>query len=242
MAAVVKGLEIEKFLDLVNYLINQMSKLGVKTILNKEVNASVIEEVKPDVVVLAAGGIPCIPEIKGINNRKVIKSADMHRLIKFYLRFLSPRTLERLTRIWIPIGKRVVIIGGGIQGCELAEFLVKRGRKVTIVDSAGTLGEGLVNFRMQYLFDWFKKKGVILMSEVKYVEITDEGLTIIDKGGNKQTLQADAIIPAIPLIPNTALLNVLKGKVNEIYTIGDCNEPRLTVDAIADGSRVAREI
>ena len=41
----------------------------------------------------------------------------------------------------MPIGKKVVIIGGGIQGCELAEFLVKRNRKVTIVDSAETLGE-----------------------------------------------------------------------------------------------------
>jgi 2,4-dienoyl-CoA reductase (NADPH2) len=242
VAAVVKGLEIEKFLDLVNYLINQMSKLGVKTILNKEVNASVIEEVKPDVVVLAAGGKPSVPEIKGINNKKVVKSADMHRMLKFYLRFLSPRTLERLSKIWIPLGKRVVIIGGGIQGCELAEFLVKRGRKVTIVDSAGTLGEGLVSFRMLYLFDWFEKKGVTLMSQVKYVEITDAGLTIIDKEGNTQTLQADTIIPAIPLVPNTELLAALKGKVSELYAIGDCNEPRLTVDAIADGSRIAREI
>jgi len=65
VAGVVKGLDIEKFLDLVNYLSNQMSKLGVKTILGKEVNASVIEEVKPDVVILAAGGKPSVPEIKG---------------------------------------------------------------------------------------------------------------------------------------------------------------------------------
>ena len=42
----------------------------------------------------------------------------------------------------MPVGKKVVIIGGGIQGCELAEFLVKRNRKVTIVDSADALGTG----------------------------------------------------------------------------------------------------
>lgn len=166
----------------------------------------------------------------------------MHRMIKFYLRFLSPRILERLTKIWIPFGKKIVIIGGGIQGCELAEFLVKRGRKVTIVDSAETLGEGLVTFRKLYLLDWFRKKDVSMMPQVTYVEINDEGLTIIDKEGNKQTIVADNIIPAVPLVANTRLLNILKGKVNEFYAIGDCNEPRLTVDAIADGSRIGREL
>jgi len=242
VAAVVKGFDIEKFLDLNNYLIDQISKLGVKIILGKEVDVSVIEEIKPDTVVLAAGGIPVVPDIKGIDNRKVVKGTDLHRTLKFYLRFLSPRILEGLTRIWIPIGKRVVIIGGGIQGCELAEFLAKRGREVTIVDSAVTLGGGIVKFRLLYLFDWFMKKGVTVVPQVKYVEVTDEGLTIIDREGNKHILKADTIIPAIQSAPNTGLLNSLKKLVGESYAIGDCKEPGLTVDAISDGSRIAREI
>ena len=81
-----------------------------------------------------------------------------------------------------------------------------------------------------------------MMSGVKYVEITDEGLTIINKEGDKQTIVADRIIPALPLTPDTSLLESLEGKAPEIYTIGDCKEPLLIVDAIADGSRIARAI
>ena len=94
-------------------------------------------------VILATGGIPTVPEIPGINRRNVVSSSDLHRRLKIYLRFLGPRVLRWLTRFWMPIGKKVVIIGGAIQGCELAEFLVKRGRKVTIVDTAETLGDGI---------------------------------------------------------------------------------------------------
>ena len=81
-----------------------------------------------------------------------------------------------------------------------------------------------------------------MMSGVKYVEITDQGLTIITREGKKQTIEADSIIPAVPLAPDTGLWKSLEGKVPEIYAIGDCREPRLIVDAIADGSRIARAI
>jgi 2,4-dienoyl-CoA reductase (NADPH2) len=141
----------------------------------------------------------------------------------------------------MPMGKRVVIIGGSKHGCELAEFLVKRGRKVTIVDTAGMLGEGMFFHLRGALFRWFKKKGVTLIPGVKeYVEITDRGLTIINAAGEKQTVEADSIVPALPLAPDTSLLKTLKGKIPEIYAIGDCQEPRQIVDAIADGSRIGR--
>ena len=242
VAALVKGTEFEDLPVMVRYLKRQITKLGVKIRLGKEVTLSVIEKIKPDVVILATGGIPTIPEITGINKHNVISSTDLHRKLNFYLRFLGPRTLRWLTRFFMPIGKRVVIIGGGIQGCELGEFLIKRGRKVTIVDTAEALGEGMVDVLMSYLFMWFKKKGVTMMSGVKYVEITDKGLTIINKEGKRQTIEADSIVPAMPLAPDTQLLKSLEGKVPEIYAIGDCRQPLLIVDAIADGWRVARDI
>ena len=69
--------------------------------------------------------------------------------MKRYLRFLSPRTLRQLTNIWMPIGKKVVIMGGRIQGIQLAGFLADRGRQVTVVDtgSESELGEGIGNGR-----------------------------------------------------------------------------------------------
>ena len=142
VAAMVKGLEVEDLPAIIRYLKGQITKLGVKVRLGKEATPALIEEIKPDVLILAAGGVAQPPEIPGIHGRNVVSNAELHRMLKFFLRFLGSATLRRLTRIWMPLGKKVVIIGGGIQGCELAEFLIKRGRKVTIVDSADALEKG----------------------------------------------------------------------------------------------------
>jgi thioredoxin reductase len=81
-----------------------------------------------------------------------------------------------------------------------------------------------------------------MMTEVNYKEITDEGLVITTKAGKRQTIEADTIVTAMPLQSNNELSKSLEGSVPEFYTIGDCREPHLIVDAIADGSRIARVI
>ena len=170
------------------------------------------------------------------------RAADLNRQLKTYLRFAGPRQLGWATKFWMPVGKNVVVIGGGIQGLQIATFLIKRGRKVTVVDTEQEMGKGIVlcyNFR---LFYWLDQKGVPLYSGVKYVEITDKGLTITTKEGEKKTLAADTIIPALPMAPDTDLIKSLKGTAPEISQIGDCGEPALIVDAIADGSRIGRAI
>jgi 2,4-dienoyl-CoA reductase (NADPH2) len=164
-------------------------------------------------------------------------------MLKLFLRFFGPKTLRWLSQFYMPIGTRVVIIGGAIQGCELAEFLTKRGRKVTIVDKAEAMGEGMVKTMKDHLFLWFEKKGVTLISGVKeYVEMTEKGLTIINKEGKRQTIEADTIVPALPLKPNKDLLISLEGKVSEVYAIGDCQEPLFIADAISTAIRTAREV
>ena len=111
LAALVKGFEIEDFLALIRYFKTQLTKLDVKVRLGVEVNLSLIEEIKPDVVILAMGGKLIVPEIPGINRRNVVSSAKLHRKVKIPLRLLEPRFLRWLTRFWMPIGKRVVIMG-----------------------------------------------------------------------------------------------------------------------------------
>jgi pyruvate/2-oxoglutarate dehydrogenase complex dihydrolipoamide dehydrogenase (E3) component len=142
----------------------------------------------------------------------------------------------------MPLGKRVIIIGGAIQGAELAEFLVKRGRKVTIVAGDEPISEGLPRRKQQRLVEWLGEKGVTVITKAKCEEITDRGLTITTKEGNKQTIEADTIIPVIPFKANTELLKTLKGEVPETYLIGDCSEPRLIMDAIADGWRISNAL
>jgi 2,4-dienoyl-CoA reductase (NADPH2) len=242
IASVVKGLEIEDLPALVRYFKVQLDKLGVKIELGKEVDLKTINQNKPDVLVLATGGLHSSPKIPGIDRPNVINASNLHRRLKFYLKYLSPGVLRWLTKIWLPVGRKVVIIGGGKQGCELAEFLVKRGRKVVIVDSSVTLGEGLFHHLKCALFSWFEKKGVILIPGAKCLEITDKGLVILTAEGHQQTLEADSIIPSIPLMPDDSLFESLKGQIPEVYAIGDCKKPEWIVDAIAEGSKIARKI
>jgi 2,4-dienoyl-CoA reductase (NADPH2) len=243
MAALVKGFDREDYLGLVSYYQTQIAKLGVDVRLGKEVDRSIVEEVKPDVLIIAAGGTHDAPAIPGIDRRNVVTSGDLHHKLRGYMKLLGPKLLRWLTRYWMPLGKRVVIMGGGIHGCQTAEFLVRRGRQVTILERADEIGDGLLEtFIKPHLLNWLDEKGVTVLSGVKYEEISDEGLTITTKGGERQTIGADTIVTALPLLPNTELLESLEGSAPEVYAIGDCKEPHLIVDAIADGARIARAI
>jgi 2,4-dienoyl-CoA reductase (NADPH2) len=242
LAALVKGHEGDYLMEFVEYLKRQVINLGVDIKLGQEFDLSRLKGPAPDAIIVAVGGVTTVPEIRGIKHRKVVSLPDLHRMLKFYLRFFSPKMLSRLTKIWMPIGKKVVIVGGGLQGCELAEFLVKRGRQVTIVESAAALGEGVPERKRHPLFRWMKNKGVVMMAGVKYEEITDKGLVISTADGGKQTLEADTIVPAVPLLPNTGLYQSLEGKAPEVYIIGDCKDPQVIIDAVGAGYRVAKAL
>jgi 2,4-dienoyl-CoA reductase (NADPH2) len=243
LAAIIKGFEREDTIGFVNYLIRQVSNLGVDIRLGKEADRSVIEAAKPDVLIIAAGGTHFIPKIQGINTGHVLTGKILHRQLKNYLKFISPRLLESLSHLWLPAGKRVVIIGGGIQGCETAEFLVKRNRNVTIIDSAQEIGDGLPQILVrQHLLNWLGKKKVSIFAGVTYEKITDKEILFKNSDGKRETLEADTIITALPLQPNSEFVEGLNGTVPEIYVIGDCKEPHLIVNAVADGSRIARQI
>jgi 2,4-dienoyl-CoA reductase (NADPH2) len=161
---------------------------------------------------------------------------------KTFLRFLTPEVLRWLTKFWIPLGKRVVVVGGSIHGCELAEFLVKRDRKVTIVETSEVLGVEMVETNRDRLLGWLTRKGVTMITGVKYEEITDKGIVIVTKDGKKQTVEADTVALITGLAPNVELFKTLEGKVPEIHRIGDCEQPGLIVHAIHAGSRVGRAI
>lgn len=243
LAAMVKGFEREDLLSLVRYLKTQITKLGVKINRGQEGNQLLIEEIKPDVLIVAAGGTHRVPNLPGISRSNVVTSLDLHRKLKTYLKLFSPRVLRWLTKFWMPLGKRVVIMGGGVQGCQVAEFLIKRGRKVTVVDTAKEIGDGLLEALVKpHLLMWLTEKGVTMMTEVKYEEITDKGLTITTKEGKRQIIEADTIVTTMPLQPSTEFFKKLNGCAPEVYAIGDCREPNMIIDAIADGSRIARAI
>jgi 2,4-dienoyl-CoA reductase (NADPH2) len=155
---------------------------------------------------------------------------------------MGSNLLGWITRFWLPVGKRVVIIGGQLHGCQLAAFLVKRGRQVTIVEASDRLGDGISVVLKNRLLDWLRAKGTVMLTGVEYKEIMAEGMVITSKEGAVQTIVADTVITALPLQSNPAVSKALEGLVPEVYPIGDCTESRLILQAIADGSRVGHVI
>ncbi len=242
LAALVKGLEGEDLVAFVHYFETQMKKLGVKVKLGEEFTISTIKKMKPDAVVVAVGGTPFVPDMPGIKGSNVVSGPDLHRQLKFFLRFFGPKFLRGLTKLWMPVGKRVVIIGGAIQGAELAEFLVKRGRNVTIVAGDEEISAGLPKRKQQRLVEWLGEKGATMITGATCKEITGKGLVITTKEGKEQTIEADTVVPTLPFRPNATLFDALKGKTAETYLIGDSKDPRLIIDAIAEGWRVGKAI
>ena len=157
---------------------------------------------------------------------------------------LGPKLSAWGSKIWMPVGKRVVVMGGEHHGCEIAEFLVKRGRKVTIVHTGDELAEGMTVDDKLRLFPWFDEKGVVRYTGAKYEEVTDKGLVITTREGKKMTIEADTVMPSLFLTQNIDMVKSLEGKVPEIYTVGSCikPEPDLMVDAIAAGARIGHQI
>ena len=242
LAALIKGTELEDLPALVEYLKGQIKKLGVKIKLKKEATAALVEEMKPDVVFLATGGLLTVPEMKGVDKGNVMTTPDLHQKVKPLLKLFGQRFLGSATKRYLPIGKNVIVIGAGLHGTETAEFLTKRGRKVTIVEPTDRIGEGVIDFRLGLLMDWFQREGVCIISGAKGLEITDKGVAYTDKDGKRQTIEADTVVPTSPLKSNAALLQDLKGKVPELYLIGDANQPGMIVDAVREGYQTAKRV
>jgi 2,4-dienoyl-CoA reductase (NADPH2) len=242
MAAMVKDLERDDFLKVVEYFKTQMKKEGIDVNKGKKISAREIETFKPDVLVLAAGGLPDSLNIPGADKSIVVPSARLLKQLRFFLKFFSVKTLQRLTKIWLPVGKRVVVVGGAIHGCETAEFLIKRGRQVTIVHTDKVLAEGIPVEDQMRLFPWLDKKGIARYTEVRYEEVTDKGLVITTKEGERKTLEADTIIVTLPYLPNPGILQDFADKAPEVYNIGTSAEPGLIVNAIADGAKIGYKI
>jgi 2,4-dienoyl-CoA reductase (NADPH2) len=240
VAAVVKDHEQQSLVDLVRYYKAQFAKLDVKVKLSQGVDPALLDKTKPDVLILATGGRPAVSDMPGSGNSKVIDGDALHRRLKLALRFCGPRLLGRLTKVAMPVGAKVVIVGGGLQGCQLAEFLVKRGRSVTIVDTAQVLGEGLPYLTPVRLLNWFQEKGGVALAGVTFAEITDQGLVIVTAEGERRTLEADSVMIALPLEPDPGIARLFENRAPEVYQIGDVKEFGYLHGAFADGAQIGR--
>lgn len=248
VAALVKGPR-EDIQGLVSYLDRQVRRAGVTVHLGKAASPAILEEEQPDAIVVAAGGTHDVPSIPGITGPNVLTAAELHKKAKTLLQFAPAKTLRTLQSLPVArevmIGKRVVIMGGRLHGCQTAEYLVRLGKGVTIVDT-GTrdeIGEGLLEvFLRPYLLYWLEDQGVEFVTEVTYERVTPEGLVVRMKDGSSRLLPADTVMTALPLKPNHAATAMASGRADEVHAIGDANDPQLIIDAIAAGAAVGHAL
>ena len=213
----------QDYRSLTKYLSTQIEKLGVTVELGREATPELIQQMGPEVLFIATGSRPIIPEIPGAEGEVVVAAID----------FLLGKK---------EAGESVVVIGGGIVGCETALYSAKKGKKVTIVEVLDSVARDMYSVNRMHLLKLLSDAGVEILTETRVLEITGEGVGVAGKDGKKRTLVADTVMLAVGLRAEDELVEQVGEGVPEVYAIGDCREPRKVINAIWEGFRAARLI
>jgi 2-enoate reductase len=208
---------------LIRYLSAEVEKAGVKVELKKHATPALVQRHKPDVVIIATGSKLSMPNLPGIEQEHVLSTVDLFEGTQ-------------------PVGERVLVIGGGLCGCEAAAHLARQGKKVTIVEMARQLiPEGRNVNTMLAIKALLAENQVEVMTSAKLVEVTKGGV-IVEGDNGRQALAADSVVIATGFTPDLSLRDALEETVPEVVAIGDCVKPRHILDAIWEGFHAARVI
>jgi 2,4-dienoyl-CoA reductase (NADPH2) len=208
--------------SLIKNMATQVRKAGVEVRLNTEVTLELVEKENPDVVILAVGATPLIPDIPGAGQDNVVTAVDV----------LTQRR---------DVGETAVVVGGGMVGCEAAEFLADLGKKVTILEMLPKIGSDYGATYRHVVLRRLRKTGIKMETNVMVEEITDRGVKA-KRDDAAKFFPGDTVVLAVGFKSSKELDEKLSGKVPAPYSIGDCVEPRRIKEAIEEGFRLAREI
>ena len=208
--------------SLLGNLSTQVKKAGVKVIAS-EATAISIKAGKFDVVIVAAGASPIVAEVKGADKPSVVGALDVLRGAK--------------------TGKDVIVVGGGVIGCDVALFLAEQGKKVTITTRQDEIAHGLTLVMKIAFFNRFFRQNVGILTNMHLLEIVNNGVMLADRFGKKTEMKADSVVLAAGLKPDNVLYNELAQIPGlEVYAVGNCVEPRSIFDAIHEGYKTAHFI
>ena len=210
----------QEYGSLIKYLSTQIEKLGVNIELAKEATVEQIQAMEPDAVFIATGSTPIIPDVPGIGKRNVVAAVDL---------LLGKREA----------GQSVIVIGGGLVGCETALYLTQKGKRLTIVETLNDILRDTFRINRTHLEKLLVDANIEILTSTKVLEITDDGIIIADKYGERK-IKADTVVLAVGFKPDRSLSETLNGQIPEVYEVGDCAEPRKVIDAIWEGFRKAR--
>jgi 2,4-dienoyl-CoA reductase-like NADH-dependent reductase (Old Yellow Enzyme family)/thioredoxin reductase len=212
---------------LIRFQIKQTELYGVKCHLNHEVTAKDVKALDPDVVVLATGSLPAIPTVQGIGKEIVLTYEDV---------------LDRDTVPSKIISNKVVVVGGGPTGLELALYLTEQGCSVTVLEMLPKIGIGIEAITKKVILKKLKESNATLLTDTRLSKIEDNGVVVVDQENREKFIEAEKVVIAIGTKPDTKLYQKIKPLGYKIYQIGDCLEPRSAKDAIYDSAVLGRKI
>ncbi len=238
---------------------------GIEVRFNTRVTPDLLSEIRPDEVVVATGARREMPPIPGSDRDFVFSGDDMRNLVLGQnLDTLKGKTdwktrlamragaksgvtaklgaLREGSKLWMPIGKSVVIIGGELVGLELAEFLALRGRKVTVLEETSRVGKGLQLVRRFRVVDECHHLGVALNTMAHDVEIGEHQVSYANEAGQRRTISADTVIVARGATGDESLAEAIAAAGYKVSTVGDCRGVGYIEGAMRDAALAVQPI
>jgi len=197
----------------------QIHKVPVSVELGKQATPQRLARAEPDVLILATGGSPIIPQVPGIER-------------------LKPMTYVEVLSGAAQVGDRIVVIGGGMVGCEVAELLAQQGKRVTILEILDEVAQDMWFALGTFMRARLEDRKVTILTGVKYEECTDQALNIVTKDKIRLSIEADTVVVAAGAKPDSELLTRLEVEIPEVHLVGDCAQPGTIPDAMASAHRV----
>ncbi len=213
----------EDDLLLVAWYEETLKELGVKVNCNTELTAEIVKNSEADTVIIATGSKPKIFNLGEYNN--VFTAEDV--------------LLEKEEA-----GDEVIVVGGGLVGCELALWLVQKGKKVTIVELQNkllALNGPLCHANSEMLERLIPYKGIEVLTSSKIIKTTEKG-ALVDVSGDIREICADSIVLAVGYNSERSVYDQLKYDIDDIHLIGDARKVSNIMYAIWDAYEVARNI
>ncbi|MBQ6335343.1 MAG: FAD-dependent oxidoreductase [Erysipelotrichaceae bacterium] len=203
----------------------ELEDLKVDVKLNHEPCINCIKKQEPDAIILATGTDESKPPIPGLE--KAISSLEA---------IDDPKKL----------GEKVVIVGGGLVGCEIALDEANHGKDVTIVEALDDImaagGAGAPYPNKQMISDLFENKGVKVFTSTKLVEVSDEGAIVEKADGSKELFVADTVVSALGFRPTPNLKEEWAELNVPICEVGDATGAGTIMKAIWDAYEAANNI
>lgn len=207
--------------NMVRSYIAKCEEYGVRIVMNKEVTPALVAEEKPDAVIVATGSNPLVLPIPGIHDTGVIHAGDL----------LDGKA---------SVGKKVLIVGGGMVGCEVADFLGELGHEVTVIELRDQLGPDVIPEHRKFLMKDFAAYHVQGVTGAKVSQFFTDGVSYTLSDGTEGRLEGfDNVVLAMGYRNNDTISEEIKKLVAETYVIGDAVKARKALDATAEGLNAA---